>query len=119
MSYAADHAGALTDVQNAGAPVSFTRTTQSIDPLTEQPNTPAVAVVSGFAIRRAGNPRQYEALKLTDKEAVTLLFAASNYGDVPVLDAVALWAGKNYIVRSVNPIAPDGIALLSNVIIST
>ena len=70
--YAAEHSGAYADIKDAGAEVSFTKKT---------------TIVSGVALQVKGDPEEYEALKLIEKAALTLLFVAETYGDSPPLGA--------------------------------
>ena len=48
--------------------------------------------VSGVALQVKGDPEEYEALKLIEKAALTLLFVAETYGDSePVNDNGTLY----------------------------
>ncbi len=68
--YATEHSGAYADIKEAGAEVSFKKKTTTI---------------SGVALQVKGDPEEYEALKLIEKAALTLLFVAETYGDSPPL----------------------------------
>lgn len=119
MSYADDAAGALADIKDAGSAVSFTRTVQVIDPTTEQPSAPSVTTVTGAALQVHGDPQQYERMKLTEKKPLTLLFAPDTYGTLPSLGSELAYQGDGYVVRSVDPVAPDGVAIIAKVVLST
>ena len=101
--YGTDHAGAYADIKNAGAEVSFRKKTTT---------------VSGSALQIRGDPEEYEALKLVQKEALTLLFVAETYGDSPLLGAFCEWGELRYQVEASRKLAPDGTAVLSRVIVS-
>ena len=103
MKYAAEHSGAYSDIQDAGGEVSFTKRT---------------TIVSGVALQVKGDPEEYEALKLIEKAALTLLFVAETYGDSPPLGASCEWGGLRYQVEAIRKLAPDGTAVLSRVIVS-
>ena len=117
MSYAADHAGALADIKEAGADVTFSKNARTYDRGTGRSTVSAQSVV-GYAIEVRGSPRVYEALGLKITEAVTLVFAANTYGDIPNLGMTCSWGGETYTVRDVSPTAPDGIAILARVVVA-
>lgn len=117
MTYQSEHADALADVEAAGAAVTFTLVTQTYDAETDT-STPATTTVSGHAVRVRGNPRQYEALGLVEASTPTLLFVPTTYGEEPELGATVVWNGETYTVRDVAPLAPDGSAILSRVVVS-
>ena len=101
--YAAEHSSAFQDVKDAGAEVSFRKRTMT---------------VSGVALQIRGDPEEYEALKLIQKEALTLLFVAETYGESPPLGASCEWGSQRYQVEAIRKLAPDGTAVLSRVIVS-
>ena len=74
--------------------------------------------VSGVALQIRGDPEEYEALKLIQKEALTLLFVAETYGESPPLGASCEWGSQRYQVEAIRKLAPDGTAVLSRVIVS-
>jgi len=117
--YAADAASARADVGTAGASVTFTLAGQgTYDPLTDTTTPGADVVITGAAVRVKGNPIVYQRLSLIEGEAPTLFFTPDNYGDVPALDAVVTWGGIDYTVKSVDPIAPDGVAIAARVVVA-
>ena len=101
--YAAEHSSAFQDIKDAGARVSFTKKTMT---------------VSEAALQIKGDPEEYEALKLIEKAALTLLFVAEIYGEFPPLGAFCEWGGLRYQVEAFRKLAPDGTAVLSRVIVS-
>ena len=101
--YGAEHSSAFQDVKDAGAEVSFTKRT---------------TIVSGVALQIKGDPEEYEALKLIQKAALTLLFVAETYGESPPLGASCEWGQLKYQVEATRKLAPDGTAVLSRVIVS-
>ena len=117
MAYATEHADALADVRAAGAPVVFTAVARTIDPLTGQV-TEATSTVPGHALRVRGRPDVYLALSLVESQAPTLLFVPDSYGGTPPLGSSVTWAGAEFTVRDVSPLAPDGTAILHRVVVS-
>ena len=116
--YAAEHASALRDIREAGAPVEFHyRGRES---------------VSGFALQVEGAGLEYEPGKFIERSRITLLFVPENYGDTPLLGSTVEWGwhspsiralvdqprGVRYQIKSVEPLSPDGTAILSRVVIS-
>ena len=101
--YAAEHSSVFQDIKDAGARVSFTKKTMTI---------------SGVALQVKGDPEEYEALKLIQKAALTLLFVAETYGEFPPLGASCEWGELRYQVEATRKLAPDGVPILSRVIIS-
>jgi hypothetical protein len=117
--YATDHAGALADVRAAGAAVTVVATL----PGTHVPSTglftsPTTTTVAGVAIRTRGIPERYAALGLVESEAPSLLFVPDTYGAIPPLGGVLTWGGVDYTVRDVEPLAPDGTAILSRLVVA-
>ena len=119
MSYAPDHASALADVAAAGASVTFTSVTPgTYDESTDTWSGGSSSTVTGSAVRVRGNPREDEALELIQSEAPSLLFTPTTYGQLPALNASVTWNSIVYTVRSVEPVAPDGTAILARVIVA-
>ena len=119
MSYAPDHAGALADLAEAGASVTFTFASPgTYTASTGLFSSETATTVTGAAIRITGNPLRYQALGLTQTEAPTLLFAPTTYGSLPVLGASVTFGGIAYTVRDVEPLALDGNAILANVVVA-
>jgi hypothetical protein len=119
MSYAADHAGALRDIADAGTAVTFTKNLPGTHaPTTGTFTTPTTSTVTGSAVRVRGDAQRYTELQLVEAEAPTLLFAPDTYGDLPELESVVTWGGVDYTVRDINPVAPDGNAILARIIVA-
>ena len=116
-TYAADHAGALADLAEAGAAVTFALTlpgtyVESTDTFSGATS----ASVAGQAIRLPGDRQRYEALGLTEREAITLLFAPTTYGQTPVVGATFTFGSDTFKVEAVDPLALDGTTLLATVV---
>lgn len=119
MSYAPDHASALLDLTRAGAAVTFTLTRPgTFSPSTDTWSTPTETTVTGAAVRVKGSPLTYQRLNLAPSEAPTLLFTPTTYGDVPALGSAVVWGSVTYVVKDVEPLAPDGTAILSRVVVA-
>lgn len=120
MSYATEHAGALADVQAAGAALSFESTSLGTESSTGQfANAPVVTTMLAYGTEDAGDPKEYEQLGLTPLEAPRLFVVCVNYGDIPPLNSkVSFGPGAAFTVRSVKPYRPDGVAVFSYVILA-
>lgn len=124
MSFARQHAQALKMIRAKGAAVTFTRTTPGThNAATGVVGAPTVSTVSGYAIRvsslTSSDQRAYADLGLTPTDAPMLLFAASTFGPVPALQSECTWAGSGYTVKGFgDPVAPDGTAILSRVVVA-
>jgi hypothetical protein len=108
-TYAADAASARADIKDAGAAVAFTR--NSGDP------NYTITTITGYAIQARGLPDTYRLLSLVESSNPTLLFAADNYGDRPSVGDTIVWAGTTYTTKDTNLIAPDGVAIITRVIV--
>ena len=117
MSYVSTHAGALRDIRKAGTAVTFSKETRVHDPLTGH-STVSTTTVEGFAIRVVGRSKTYEALKLVESQAPTLLFAATTFGEIPDVGMTVPWGGETFTVADVNPVAPDGNSIIARVVIA-
>lgn len=119
MSYAADHAAALADLRAAGARVVFAAPTgRTHDPATGMLTGGAPGLVPGAAIRVRGNPTRYEALRLVESEAPTLLVALDDYSATVPLGAQVAFGQVTYTVRDVEPVAPDGTPIVLRVVVA-
>lgn len=119
MSYADDATGARNDLADAGASVTFTQQTPGVyNEATDTFTGAATVTVAGSAMEIAGDPDTYAALELVQSEAPTLLFSASTYGALPGLGASVTWGGAAYTVRSVDALAPDGVAILATIVVA-
>lgn len=118
MSYAADHAGALADIQDAGTAVTFTTASGTYDPETDTYSSVGSATVTGFAIQTTGDPERYEQLGLVKANPATLFFVPGTLGAAPGLGATVTWAGSGRTVKSQDPVAPDGTAIAWRVVVA-
>jgi len=116
MSYAVEHSGAVADIQAAGAAVSFTLTTGTYTPATDTFGTASTTTVSGYAITVSGDPERFRSLGLVQSGSITLLFAPTTYGGLPLPGYSVTWGGAVYTVRDCEPLAPDGTAIIARVI---
>jgi len=115
--YTADHAGALADIREAGAPVTFTFAVAG----THSPSTGtftggSTTSVDGDAIRMPGDVRRYAALGLTEREAITLLFAPTTFAANPEVGATFTFGGDTFTIATCDPLALDGDTMLVTVV---
>lgn len=119
MSYATDHASALADVTAAGAAVTFTDKSPGAYASTGTWTGPATTTsVAGAAIEVEGDPKEYEALSLVQRNPATLFFTPTTYGSLPSLDMAVTWGGVSRLVKRVRPLAPDGTAIAAYVVVA-
>lgn len=119
MTYAADHAGALADIREAGASVTFTRETASAyDPETGVMGGFTSTTVPGYAIEVPANPIRYRELGLVLATMPTLLFAPNAYGGTPQAGDTCTWAGATMTVRDVKPLRLDGTTIIADIVVS-
>ena len=118
MGYEAEHAGALADIADAGAAVTFTDEVEgTYDAAADEWTSPSTTTVAGYAIHTRGNPEVYRDLGLIEAEAPTLLFAATTFGEMPGLGHIVTWASDVYTVKQVQPLMPDGTVITTRVVI--
>jgi len=117
MGYAATRARAYRQVQRAGARVTFTGLTTTVDHATGG-STASVTTVPGYAIATPGSEKLYEALKLIGAAAVTLLLAPDAGYSLPTLGMTVAWDGTTYTVKYVQALAPGGTLLLGRVVVA-
>ena len=104
---------------------TFTRTLPGVyDKATDSWGTPVVTTITGSAIQVRGDPIKYQALSLIESEAPTLLFTPDLYtlrsftDDFVKPGDVTTWNGKPFTVRDVSAVAPDGIVIVSRIIVA-
>ena len=109
--YAPEHASALADLKAAGAsPIIFTRADGH--------------KVSGAAIEVRGDPVRYQLAELVLATMPTLLFAPDDYGLRAFTPSFVLpgdrttWNGIGFVVRDINYTAPDGVVIVSSIVIA-
>jgi head-tail adaptor len=119
--YADYHAQLLVAMATEGAPlVTFTKavTTSRYDAETNTLDTPPVTTTAtGYIKRIGGEPQQRETQSLVEREAPTVLFVPTTYGTLPALGASAHVSADDFFLRSVLPIAPDGVALAARLVV--
>lgn len=102
--------------------ITFTRTSYpSHDAASDAPGAPTLVTITGSAIQVRGRRDTYRALELIQSRAPSLLFAPTTYGQLPQPGDVVTWpavGGSQYTVRDVEPIAPDGVAIMARVVIA-
>lgn len=113
--FAADHAGALADLGQDGAPVTFTLSTSTYDAATDT-TTVTESTAAGQAVRLPGDRKRYEALNLRETDAITLLVGLSTYGANVALGARFTFGGQTWTVRAVDPLQPDGTTIVQTVV---
>lgn len=115
--YTAEHSRAYGLIGRKGADVTFTRTASGYNASAGTVTVVDTTVV-GKAVRTKGDPVMYQTLGLVETEAPTLLFSGTTYGGSPEPGDKVTWASKVYTVRHVEPVAPDGTAILCRVVVS-
>lgn len=115
--YAAEHADALADIADAGAPTVFSRVAQTVNAATDR-RTRSTTTISGSAIQVKGDPNRYRQLSLIESQAPSLLFAPDTYGDLPKEGDTVTWAGVGYTAKDVTPIALDGVVIAARIVIA-
>lgn len=116
--YASEHRMAHAEVSAAGAPIAFTWTTRVVDDATDAESAPVQHSMTGVAMKVRGRARAYEILTLIEADSPTLLFVPDTYGDCPPLNAIGTWATKPMGIRSIDPLAPDGVTITARLIVS-
>jgi hypothetical protein len=121
VSYAATHARTYRTVARKGAAVSFEKpsTAATFDSATDTAASPeSVTTIPGVAIQDKGKPSTYARLSLVQSQAPTLLFVPAAYGSLPEPGATCTWAGAEYAVADVDPIAPNGVPIAAMIVVS-
>lgn len=87
-----------------GEAVTCTKITPpAVDSGTGESGAPTTATVSGYAIERPGERKDYGAGGLTQQDTRTLEFVPDTAGEEPARGATLSWAGQTYTVASVDP----------------
>lgn len=119
MTFAPQHASALATVSRKGAAVTFTfKNPGTYDEATGLFSGASTTTITGSAVRVRGNPKTYDRLSLKQSEAPTLLFTPETYGSLPEMDYTVTWNSIVYTVRDVEPVAPDGTAILAKIVVA-
>ena len=119
MSYTDDIAAAQAIVADAGTSVTFSRTGGTFTPSTSRVSGGATTA-SGSAVRVKGTDRLRFASQTTKLvNPIVVLVAASGLGAFqPQPGDRMVFAGTTYTVKDTNVVAPDGTAILYNVVAS-
>lgn len=116
--YTGEYTGALQDVAAAGAAVIFRGTGPSTyNEVTEVGAAGTPTSVTGKAIKSRSSYKRHEALKLVITATLTLFFVPDTINTLPTHKMTVEWAGENWTVEDVDPVAPDGIAIAARIII--
>lgn len=116
--YDDDILAAAEAIADAGATIVFTRKTTVLDEVTGA-TVPVTTTTPTSAIRVKPYRMDYMRLEtggLTLFDPVTLLAAASGMAFSPLPGDTFSWGANSFTVRTVDPIAPDGNAILYRVI---
>jgi hypothetical protein len=108
---------ALDTISKKGATVTFpgTNTGAVYDPATDTWSGGSTTAVAGKAVQTKGDVDRFKALNLVLVNPVSLLIAAKNLAVTPLPGMTFTWAGKNYTIKDVDPVAPDGVPILFKV----
>lgn len=116
--YSDEITSAQEALDDAGGAIAFTRSASGYNGVTGQfSQAPVSAATSALQVK--ANPMTISALAakgLVLLRPIAWLVAASKLGAfVPAFDDAATWAGTTYTVRDVQPLAPDGAAIMYRV----
>lgn len=115
-----EHASALADILANGGTVTVSRESTTFDD--DDRPTVTQSSVGGAGLAIPGDLERYEALRLVEHAATTLLFAPTSYvhiNDGPKPGDRFSWppsSGETHTVRSVEAVAPDGFGIVYTVI---
>lgn len=111
-AYLSEQKSAAKDIKKAGAPVTFARGKQTYNDSDSSLSGTEVSA-SSYAIRTKGNPVRLAALNLKLVQPVTLLVAAFYLAAfVPLPDDKMTFGGVVYTIKDIDPVAPDGAAIV-------
>jgi hypothetical protein len=114
--YADTIASAAVTIAEKGSPVTFSRTTQTYDPATDQ-TTPVTATATTSAIGVKSNWQKFQALGLTINIPQTLKVAASGMTFAPQPGDSFAWGGYTFAVLNVEALdITGGDAILYTVV---
>jgi hypothetical protein len=116
--YETIHADVAADFEEFGASVEFVTDGRTYNPATDTFGGVYHQPVAGTAISVKGDREQYRDLGLVEAKALTLLFRPATFGEKPPLGSCVTWAGVEYNVNDVLPLAPAGETLIARVIVS-
>lgn len=124
-SYSSEHMTAFSAILAAGEASTFERTATTISKTTGRPTTTDVTM-TGVSVKVGGSARGYAALGLLETEAITLLFAPTDYEEnneanatTPKPGDTTEWQGQTWTVRDAATVDPDGAGtILARVVCS-
>lgn len=103
----------LATIKRKGGPVTFPGGGAPVyDPATDTWSGGAASAAVGRAVQVPGDPDRMSAMGLVLVNPVTLLVAAAGLAIVPTPGGTFTWAGKTYTIKFVEPVAPDGAAII-------
>lgn len=118
-AFATAHTRAASRFSARGAvAVTFSKQGAAFSSPTTGARVPSSSSVSGRAFEGTPNHRLYEALGLTKKRVKTLVFCPDTYGAEPEIGATCTWASETWTVERCLPAAPDGNAIVTEVVVS-
>jgi hypothetical protein len=122
VSYAATALRAQVQVARYGAAVTFSRSVAATYDAATDTGSPTVTSATGNAVQKKADPRRYAALQsagLVLVNPVTLLVAASALSTfVPTPGDAVTFASVVRKVAAVDVVAPDGTAIVYDVVAS-
>lgn len=114
--YTEDHAGAVADVAEAGAAITFTLTTPgTLDPATETYSSPTTVTIAGYATENEDDSEEFRALSLVHASVKSLFFTPSTLGQFPLVGYTTTWGGQSYTVKQTKPYGPNGSVIFGTV----
>lgn len=80
-------------------------------------STPTVTSMTGAAFESGRLTERYRMQGLIEQDDKVLIFVPTTYGDQPGVGWEVTWANKDYTVKDVGRVAPDGVVIFSRVVI--
>lgn len=105
------------------APITFTKTKAgTVDAATNRGGAPVTRTWPGYAVEEDAQPKRYasvlESLNMKATEIRSVFFIPTTAADLPELDATCTWGLREWTVRSVDAVSPDGNAIGASVVIT-
>ncbi len=111
--YTEDWPDALADIAEAGAVVTFSKTTPGGYNSADGTFTTATTTTcAGKAIKTKSLPKKFEGTGMVVNDPVSLLFAPDTFGDEPTLGMQCTWSGTVRTLKWFDVLAPDGYTIL-------
>lgn len=124
LAYASRHDALIGSVVLNGGPITFSvpeSSATSYDSATDtssSPPNPTLIVGSFQFLDAKGAPVAYTPNTTSETASPVMLFVPATIGQLPGPSATATVAGVDYVVQSVNPIAPDGVPIAAYVTVA-